>query len=192
MVVKLLTLCTSRLFYPQEMFLVLISVRGCVIVWSEKWKIPMTPSGIKPLTFWFVAQHLNHCATMAPTTRATYSVKLKRFSLHVLQLNPSYQCTLSVDCYLCDCPNRLNCISSLHDLRLPMVVLMTVQAHKCSRMCHCLGTIMTAQTTCYLLDVMFREYQIVKVKNTTNLLPDQATIVTRPLTFSKRTYLENY
>jgi len=23
----------------------------------------MTPAGIEPATFWFVAQHLNHCAT---------------------------------------------------------------------------------------------------------------------------------
>jgi len=27
----------------------------------------MTPAGIEPATFRFVAQHLNHCATMAPT-----------------------------------------------------------------------------------------------------------------------------
>jgi len=26
----------------------------------------MTPSGIEPATFWFVAQHLNHCATAVP------------------------------------------------------------------------------------------------------------------------------
>ena len=26
----------------------------------------MTPSEIEPATFWFVAQHLNHCATAVP------------------------------------------------------------------------------------------------------------------------------
>ena len=34
-------------------------------------KNPLTPAGIEPVTFRFVAQHLNHCATAVPILQCT-------------------------------------------------------------------------------------------------------------------------
>ena len=69
MAVRLSALCTGRL-YPQEIILVLISVRGRVdpraIVRSEGFYVKEKyndTSWDRTSNLQFVAQHLNHCAT---------------------------------------------------------------------------------------------------------------------------------
>ena len=50
-------------------------------------KNPLTPAGIEPATFRFVAQHLNHCATAVPSTvQYKYQYKHDSRTLHTRTL----------------------------------------------------------------------------------------------------------
>ena len=66
MVLRLSALRTGRLYLQGH------SAIGRILC---QWKIPMTPAGIEPATFRFVAEHFNHCATAVPTTKS-YFIKL--------------------------------------------------------------------------------------------------------------------
>jgi len=49
-------------------------------------KNPLTPAGIEPATFRFVAQHLKHCATAVLTANVTYEMlRYVRLGLFMLR-----------------------------------------------------------------------------------------------------------
>jgi len=51
----------------------MINYHNCIVCQHQMiflLKNPMTSAGIEPATFQFVAQHLNHCATVVPLIQA--------------------------------------------------------------------------------------------------------------------------
>jgi len=49
-------------------------------------KNPLTPAGIEPATFRFVAQHLTHCATAVPYKNTTCQLITQHFILYTIKI----------------------------------------------------------------------------------------------------------
>ena len=103
---RLSALRTSRL-YPQEILLLLISVRGWVDPSAKCYrkdimsiKNPLTPAGIEPPTYRFVVQHLNHCIPRSPNQEVEHNISV--FSLQKWQLSAVFTRNQLFNNYYCN------------------------------------------------------------------------------------------
>jgi len=82
-------------------------------------KNSMTPAGIEPATFRFVAQHLNHCATAITLgicfTCLLYGIMENKYSLLLQQ----------------KLPTRLSCMSALSNLYHNLKIHLNIQCDTC-------------------------------------------------------------
>ena len=85
-------------------------------------KNPLTPTGIEPATFRFVAQHLNHCATAVPKHVESYKYKFEKLVLLVGFIVRIYHNAWSSECQI---QISQKCVLGKHSRTPPIRTLFT-------------------------------------------------------------------